>query len=177
MGLFDNVKTGATVTGARNDDGPGTYWQRIDKVQVVSEKDTNSGRPFLRITKTNLHVIHAEPQLGKSPKGVGEQTTQAIFNDPRYHYFERDLKRLAQAIFGLSDSEANALPLTELNEMVTTKADTLRGVVLEASVNVKPKSKKPGETFAEVTYKRRVSKEEIAKTLPPNRLKEFFPAA
>lgn len=169
MGLFDSMKRG-TVNG-RNDDGPGTYWQRIDKVRVIPASETQSKQEFLQITKTNIHVVAADPK----GKAVGEQVTQGIFNDPRYNYFDRDLRRLARAIFNMSDAEANKIPEIELQQMVTTNAEKLRGVVLEARVKLTPKKKKPGEFFAEVDYLRSVTKDEIKKTLPPAKLAELYP--
>src|SRR5688572_19068999 len=98
MGLFDNLKS--AKLSSRNDDAVGTYWQRIDKFSI--EDNQHAGGQRVQILKTNIHVLNGT-------KPVGEQVSQAAFRNPKYDYFEKDLKSLLRAAFVLNDEETNDL--------------------------------------------------------------------
>lgn len=106
-GLFTNMKP-AKVTSARNDDGPGTYVQKIDDIRVERVGGDPRGVPYVKVVKTNVAIL--DTAEGKA-KSVGEQVTHAIFRDsnPKYNYFERDMRRLMKAALPLTEDEANDL--------------------------------------------------------------------
>jgi hypothetical protein len=106
MGLFDNMKDNAPIS-RRQDDGSGTYWQRIDDIK---EEKSQAQVPYLKIYKTNIKLISAsgdgrEIQAGTTP-------THAVFPSGKSTYAERDLKLLCKALFNLSREEAEQLRFT-----------------------------------------------------------------
>ncbi len=206
MGLFDNLKP--AKLGNRNDDSVGRYWQRIDKIGVETDRTQTNQR--VQILKTNLHVLDGT-------KPVGEQVSHAVFRDPRYDYFEKDVKSFLKAAFGLKDEEVNDLRKAEnvkkfltavkvtsthagmdgsdhvlepteirmLDDVQTLSGvlhnlpklnDAVRGAVFESRVTSKPNPKDASKPYLTVRYLRSVPTDEIKRTLPESRQKEFFPA-
>jgi hypothetical protein len=125
MGLFDNLKS--AKISSRNDDGNGLYWQRLDKISV--EKDISNTKERFQILKTNINVLEGN-------KAVGEQVSHAVFpdRDPKFNYFEKDVKAFLRAVFGLSDEQTNDMRKAEsVKKFLTAAKVTARQVKLEES--------------------------------------------
>ncbi|HIA03197.1 MAG TPA: VCBS repeat-containing protein, partial [Myxococcales bacterium] len=71
-------------------------WQRIDKIEELESRD---GKDYVKISKTTIRVVDGE-------NTVGEETTQALFRD-KFDYLEKDLMKIAQAVYGMGIAAAD----------------------------------------------------------------------
>lgn len=162
MGLFENLKNNVKISGTKVNDKQGTYWQRIDKIELAkSRKDVE----YVKVSKTTVKVIEGETK-------VGEETTEALFRDD-YEFLEKDLKMMAMAAYDLTVEEANALSGANLKSMLIGNKE-IEGDVVE--VSVKEVLKKDGvSTHAKVRWNHSVTPGQLA-TLPKDVLVRYFPA-
>lgn len=198
MGMFDekSFKKGVK-SSTRNDDKDGTFWQKIDDTK--SEEPQGGGPEYIKLYKTTVHVV-AE---GSGSQGVGDQTTQAIFQNakPTYNFFERECKTLIGTTLGLTREERDRLEgpdgyrdaedgwhaLKEGSKppkgtaveagigTLMLKDQVLNGSVLEMKCVLVPKAANPDEFFTKVTPIRRVTQAELQETLTEDQIAEFFP--
>ncbi len=193
MGLFDSYNDEASVSGGRQQDQTGTYWQRIDEIREAAMFKTQA--PYLKIRKTTLHVV--EDPNG-SAQGPGTETTEAHFPG-KYDFMERDTKRMIRAVLGLTTEEtdslnramiakilvgltpeqekamAEKLSLTkeQVAELAEIENSMLVGRVAEVRCTRVPMKDKPDKFFVRQSYIREVSWDELVGTLGEERLKAF----
>lgn len=165
MGLFDNYKN-ATKVSTRNDDRDGTYWQRINKVEIATSRKK---KDYVKVSKTTFYVV--DDREGKA-QPVGADTTDAFWpdEDPDFSYFERDTKRFVQACLGLTTEEANELTGEKIEKMI--KDGTLDGSFVEVDVRTQV-NKKSGKEFTNVNYRKEVTDEMVEETVDDGVIKSL----
>ncbi|RME04179.1 MAG: hypothetical protein D6812_04460 [Deltaproteobacteria bacterium] len=162
MGIFDKIDDSFKVSSLRNPDTTGTYWQRIDSVDLF---ETRKYGEALRISKTTVKVL-ADPAGRAQPAGAS--TSEVVFQDD---YLTRTLKLKAQALLGLTAQQADELTGQDLQEIFL--GDRIIGEVVE--VRATEKVSKKGNPFTEVTWVRRVSPELLEESLTEAEKAQFYP--
>ena len=162
MGLFDKIDDNFKVSNLRQPDTSGTYWQRIDSVNLF---ETRKYGEALRIAKTTIKVL-SDPAGRAQPAGA--TTSEVVFQDD---YLTRTLKLKAQALLGLTAKEADALTAQDLQEIFL--GDRIVGEVIE--VRVTEGISKKGNPFSNVQWVRRVSPELLEESLTEAEKAQFYP--
>ena len=162
MGLFDQLDSSVKISSGKNNDKAGTYWQRIDKIELLTSRKKVE---YVKVSKTTIRVIEGETT-------VGEETSEAFFRD-EYSFLEKDLKRMAQVIYNMTVEEASILGNAELKKILIDSDDP-QGVIVQAKVTELMKKGGDG-TFAKVRWSHSVSPEALADGLSDEAKAEFFP--
>ena len=163
VGLFDSIKNDVKIGNSRNNDKAGSYWQRIDKIELLTSR---KGSEYVKVSKTTLKVLDGENK-------IGEETSEAFFRD-EYNFLEKDLKSMAQVIYGMTTDEVNALTGSDLKELLVDSTDPT-GEVIEVSVT--EILKKGGtDTFARVKWLHRVTPKALDAGLSDEVKAQYFPA-
>lgn len=188
MGLFSGTAK-AKEPASRQNDSPGNYWQRIDKITLPEIFKTKA--KYLKIYKTNIRAFPgAELAAGTEPghaifQGLYFATEvkaflRGVLGSEDYEQFKEDLATRMEAARSKvkpteADEAASAAEDAYVNEVLTS--GVLHGRVVEAQVYTRPgkalKDGSAGKPFTVVDYRRPVENDEILEHLDEATRKRF----
>lgn len=166
MGLFTGIKDAKQMNASVPLDKVGRYYQLIQEVRTGT---TQSGNDFMAVDKVVVHVLDDHDGEGHA---LGEDCSSLFTKGGKYPaYFFSNVKNFICSAMAVADEDIDE----DVAEMVVSKEQPLRGIVVEISSFLKHKRDKKDETYVSTRYIRRVPAAEIRATLDEESLLKFFP--